>query len=105
MGICQGKNTRIFEPTKITQVKVVQKWLQEEAQKNGWTSDAYKNVWINYQDMDMKHHSFKPEQYSWIQNIWAVFPPSRKCQTNGGQGANHGGINFQGITVQLGEIK
>merc|ERR1711953_169620 len=54
MGICQGKNTRIFEPTKITQVKVVQKWLQEEAQKNGWTSDAYKNVWINYQDMDMK---------------------------------------------------
>merc|ERR1719461_2344752 len=52
--ICEDKNTRIFEPTNITQVKVVQKWLQEMAETDGWTSDAYKNLWINYQDMDMK---------------------------------------------------
>merc|ERR1712226_858404 len=51
---CGEKNSKVFEPTNTTAVKMMQKWLQSEEQKKGGNPDAIKNLWVNYVDIDMK---------------------------------------------------
>jgi len=51
---CGEKNSKVFEPTNTTAVKMMQKWLQSEEQKKGGNPDAIKYLWVNYVDIDMK---------------------------------------------------